>query len=190
MLAAYRTTTDGSAHISYHPKMQLLAIIEVDQQRRVYCQAPGCTRTVYKEIHIIEDEGDIRTLGSTCYKVLFGHERAQTPLYTGSTTKVLTDVERALLAENTRALIDKFKNEREVSEASIETTDITNEIAPAGPLPSISHKDTRIVLCSYCNSRMETALRTRPARGYRCDTCKTSGLSDRDLKQRNRRTDR
>lgn len=33
---------------------KLLAIVEVDEDLKVYCQAEGCTATVYKRIHVVQ----------------------------------------------------------------------------------------------------------------------------------------
>ena len=48
-----------------HPR--LLAIVSVLPQKRVVCQQPGCGHGVYAAIHVVEDNGQILVLGSTCF---------------------------------------------------------------------------------------------------------------------------
>ena len=98
---------------------RLLAIVSVDRERRVRCRAPGCKRTVYAQIHVVEtDEGTIEVLGSTCYGLIYKGELSRNSVYTGSSSRQLTEEERYLLEQNTEALIREFQEELERHEAS------------------------------------------------------------------------
>ncbi len=157
--------------------MQLLAIVQVDVCQRVYCQAPECTRTVYKEIHVIEDKGEILVLGSFCYTKLYGQETVHTSVFTGTRTRMLTESERELLHSNTKALIDKFKKELPVQDIDIQDINIQDIDS------SNNNVNTVAVKCSYCHVPMQTTLKKKPARGYRCQECKSTGLTDGELRK-------
>ena len=66
---------------------QLLAIVEVSPERRINCQAPGCGRSVYKRIHVVQENGALQVLGSECFKKLVGISNVPPP-----TTEARTDV--------------------------------------------------------------------------------------------------
>ena len=84
----------------------LLAIVEVDKSERVYCAQPGCHHTVYKAIHVVKEAGQLLVLGSTCFEKRYGSLKALGKArHWGGNGKVLTSQERALLAENTQALL-------------------------------------------------------------------------------------
>ena len=92
----------------------LLAIVEVDKAQRVYCAQPGCHHTVYKAIHVVRDHGELLVLGSTCFAKRFGGLSALGPAYHGGGQgQVLTDAERALLVDNTQALLAQFAAQAE-----------------------------------------------------------------------------
>jgi hypothetical protein len=91
---------------------RLMAVVEVDKSERVYCAQPGCHHTVYKAIHVVKDGGKLLVLGSTCFQKRFGSPTALgKALHWGGNGKVLTSEERALLAENTQALLSRFEAE-------------------------------------------------------------------------------
>jgi hypothetical protein len=93
---------------------KLLAIVEVDPADRVVCQAEGCGHSVYKRVHVVSSGGELHVYGSDCYAKLFGGNPAMArPHYGSSDARVLTDAERALLAENTARLIEQFEAERQ-----------------------------------------------------------------------------
>lgn len=49
---------------------RLLAIVAVLPQKRVQCS--GCGHGVYAAIHVVEENGQILVLGSTCFAKRFG----------------------------------------------------------------------------------------------------------------------
>lgn len=93
----------------------LLAIVEVDKAQRVYCAQPGCHHTVYKAIHVVRDQGELLVLGSTCFAKRFGGLSAlgAARYGNGGQGKVLTPEERALLVDNTQALLAQFEAQAE-----------------------------------------------------------------------------
>lgn len=98
---------------------ELLAVIEVDQQARVRCQAPGCNHPVYKSIHVVLDAGEIRVLGSSCFKTYYAGSAMvrRKPSYTSVEGRRLTDEEVALLVSNTAALIAQLREAWEHQES-------------------------------------------------------------------------
>lgn len=95
---------------------ELLAIVEVGKEKRVRCQAPHCTHSVYRRIHIVRQESGIHVYGSSCFKHIFeGLPIISSPaIYTHSGgSRELTDEERRLLIENTEELIRRFEAEHQ-----------------------------------------------------------------------------
>lgn len=91
---------------------RLMAIVEVDKEERVYCAQPGCHHTVHKAIHVVKEGDKLLLLGSTCFQKRFGSLTALGKAqHWGGNGKALTSEERALLAENTQALLDRFEAE-------------------------------------------------------------------------------
>lgn len=85
---------------------RLLAIVEVDRDDRVVCQAEGCGHTVFKRIHVARIDGKLKVYGSDCFGRLYGRAAATLPpAFGGSEGKKLTAEERQMLAENTEAFI-------------------------------------------------------------------------------------
>ena len=161
--------------------MHLLAIVEVPKERRVYCQEKDCTKAVFREVHIVEDEGEILVLGSTCYAKRYGKTRAENAKYGSGSARTLSESERELLLKNTQALMAKFEQELTEFPKPIpqHTTDSQILQRNCGLKVSGDHR----VNCSYCRKPMLTHLSRRPARGYRCEDCKKSRLSDHALKE-------
>lgn len=91
-------------------EFRLLAVVEVPQEDRVVCQAPGCKHPVYKRIHVVQKDGQLTVLGSACFKKLFG-EGHSAPSYGAGEGRLLTPEERQLLVENTARLIAQFEAE-------------------------------------------------------------------------------
>lgn len=91
---------------------RLMAVVEVDKSERVYCAQPGCHHTVYKAIHVVKEGETLLVLGSTCIEKRYGNLKALGKAqHWGGNGKVLTSEERALLAQNTQALLARFEAE-------------------------------------------------------------------------------
>ncbi len=94
---------------------RVMAVVEVDKAQRVFCAQPGCHHTVYKTIHVVKDADQLLVLGSTCFKKRYGGLTALGgPQFGGGNGRTLTAEERALLAENTQALLDRFAEEQRI----------------------------------------------------------------------------
>lgn len=102
----------------------LKAILQVDKDHRVQCQQPGCAHGVYRAIHVIEEDGKLSVLGSTCFKKRFGREDAiGKPSFGSGTGQMLSAEQRQMLIENTAALIEVLEKEqreqREIAQAKL-----------------------------------------------------------------------
>lgn len=85
---------------------KLLAVVSVDEEKRVRCQHPGCTKTIYRSIHVIEDQGQIKVIGSTCIgKGGYGPFNEAAYTGTGAGGRHLTAEEAQQLANNTAELV-------------------------------------------------------------------------------------
>ncbi|ARU27051.1 hypothetical protein [Cellvibrio sp. PSBB006] len=148
---------------------KLLAVVEVDKDARVYCQSPSCTRTVYKQIHIVNDNGKITVFGCKCYEILYGNiETFEEPFYSSGKSRLLTDEERTLLLENTQLLIEKFENEeQEAKNAQC----FYEQPIPQEPTNHPMVAPLREVTCHYCGCSMRTRAKSTPAVGHKCDLC-------------------
>lgn len=88
---------------------KLLAIIAVSPSERVRCAQPGCNHTVYKAVHIVREGAQLMVLGSTCFAKRYGSANALgSPQHGGTSGRMLTAEERALLDSNTEALLQRF----------------------------------------------------------------------------------
>lgn len=93
---------------------QLLAVVGVDKQARVVCQAPGCGHGVYRRIHVVRhDDGRLGVYGSDCFERLFGHLVEKAPRYGSGEGWELTAEERQMLADNTERLITQLEAEHQ-----------------------------------------------------------------------------
>lgn len=93
---------------------RLLAIVAVAAEHRVQCQDPGCGQGVFAAIHVVEDNGKIIVLGSTCFARRYGgsHALGQAS-YSSGGGGVLSDDERQMLQNNTAELVALFKDRAE-----------------------------------------------------------------------------
>lgn len=102
---------------------ELLAIVQVNPDQRVRCQAPGCGHGVYQRIHVVRHDGRVGVYGSDCFRRLFaGVLVSREARFGGGASRPLTAEERDLLAFNTVALINRFELELEqkVAQAKVE----------------------------------------------------------------------
>jgi hypothetical protein len=101
----------------------LIAVVEVDKDDRIICQAKGCGHSVYKRIHVVRDNDRITVIGSECFKRLYGdlEHVQQTPMFGSSEGRRLSREERATLLENTDRLITALENEHLEAEKERET---------------------------------------------------------------------
>lgn len=84
----------------------LLGVFTVPKEKRVYCQHPECTKTVYKEIHVVHTGDKYITLGSTCFDKFYSKNTRFSNKYASSTaSQVLTQEERDKLVENTEEFL-------------------------------------------------------------------------------------
>lgn len=95
------------------PEHSLMAIVEVEKKDRVSCQAVGCNRPVFKQIHVVREGGSFKVLGCEYYKKLYCINGVwdQKPYYGSSEGRRLTDEERHLLIENTQKFIERLEAE-------------------------------------------------------------------------------
>lgn len=96
---------------------RLIAVVALDPMHKVLCQQQGCGRGIYARVHVVLETGHFKVLGSDCYANHYGGSLALGPAAYGwgGTGVRLTDEQRALLLQNTQALIAQFE-EREVRE--------------------------------------------------------------------------
>jgi hypothetical protein len=97
----------------------LVAIVEVDWDDRVRCQAPGCGKAVHKRIHVVRDNGCVIVVGSDCWVRMYAGiaGTSSRPQYGTAQGRKLSSEERALLLANTAAFIAQI--EQEVPAAAI-----------------------------------------------------------------------
>lgn len=103
---------EGHARLIWSEMNQrkLLAVVSVDHKKRVRCQHPGCTQTIYSEVHVISDGGTLKVIGSTCIKKGDYGDLGKAAFTGGpGSGKTLSDEERELLANNTAELVRKLE---------------------------------------------------------------------------------
>ena len=100
-------------HQSATASPELLAIVEVDREKRVRCKHEGCKHTVYKRIHIVRLAGGaISCFGQTCYKAIerqYPSLKKKRPAFGDRSSQPLSDEELAMLETNTEALLERFR---------------------------------------------------------------------------------
>lgn len=73
---------------------------------------PGCGHRIYQRVHIAREEGEYLVLGADCFKRRYGEAVVLASARTRSGTgRMLSEEERALLIQNTEALIAAFEAE-------------------------------------------------------------------------------
>lgn len=122
---------------------RLLAIVSVDgRAKAVRCMNPGCFRSVYAAIHVVEDGGQLFVMGRDCFAKRYGSQGSLGEPWFGSGGRLLTAEERDLLAENTATLLQQFEHERNLTEKQLPSPPLpgTPSVAPhpGGPVDSAS----------------------------------------------------
>ena len=93
-------------------------MFQVEQDKRIRCQAPGCNHTVFRAIHLVSKDGRFFLYGSSCCRKLFGWtSQDRVAGYTTGERK-LSDEERMQLESNTQELLDKLLAEKEALQAA------------------------------------------------------------------------
>ena len=64
-------------------RTRLRAVVAVDEKDRVQCQQPGCGHSVYAAVHVVEEDGRLLVLGSTCFAKRYGSSHALGPAQYG-----------------------------------------------------------------------------------------------------------
>jgi hypothetical protein len=96
--------------LSLTSQARLRAVVAVDMNKRVQCQQPGCKHSVYAAVHVVEEDGRLLVLGSTCFVKRYGSSHALGHAqYGGRGGRLLTEDERLMLIENTQALLAHFE---------------------------------------------------------------------------------
>ncbi len=105
--------TNNDAGLAPRPdKASLLAIVGVNKEQGVLCQHNGCNHRVYRNIHVVDEGGQLLVLGSTCIKKRYGvADVLGKPSIGGTNGRQLTDEERQMLVDNTAALLERFRKE-------------------------------------------------------------------------------
>lgn len=113
-----RDQDEGPAADIPRAPARLRAIVAIEFERRVRCQQPGCGHSVHAAVHVVEEAGQLLVLGSTCFAKRYGSAGALgSAQYGGGTGRKLTDEERVMLAENSRALLAHFEAEETAAAA-------------------------------------------------------------------------
>lgn len=93
------------------PEPLLLAVLEVDHEQRVRCQAPGCGRAVHRRIHVVKLDGQSQVFGEDCCARLFGWDKVKpSPHLAAAQGRRLTATERDQLVANTEAFLADLAN--------------------------------------------------------------------------------
>lgn len=112
------------------PRAQLHAIVSVQPEDRVLCVQPNCGRSVFAQIHVVQEGDKLLVLGSKCYGKRYGGAGALgEPRHGGGGGRPLTDAERQLLANNTAALLAQFEQERAATQESLRAAEVARQAA-------------------------------------------------------------
>ncbi len=149
----------------FEDDVKLLTVVSLAKDGRVKCQHPGCTRTVYKRVHVISVDEAITFVGSTCFKKLYGDFDLQ-PLYGNSEGTILSQEERDLILSNTEQFLLSLQSQHMGDcEVKIDTPSLT----PEKPTPRKIMRATgiHVYTCFRCSSdrdlyKFESVERTCP----------------------------
>lgn len=167
-------------------EVEALAVVEVDPDRRVCCQAADCGKSIWKAVHVVRIEGNLQIVGSTCFKKLYGDVvPAGIGKYTGNESRKLSELERQQLLENTEAFVRMLElrfaqasaeaHQAEQARREAETAALNvNQTQECLQAPSLTNG--RFVTCYYCKQTMMTHLSYTPGLGHKCDSCKLNNV--------------
>lgn len=110
-------------------RARLRAVVAVDVKDRVQCQQPGCGHSVHAAVHVVEEDGCLVVLGSTCFAKRYDsvHALGQAQYGAGGGRK-LTAEERLMLIQNTEALLAHFETQ-DYAEAEAATLAVNQALA-------------------------------------------------------------
>mgnify|MGYP000141463977 CR=1 FL=1 len=94
---------------------ELLTIVEVDKQDRIFCGAEGCKKSVYKRIHVVRDSGRLLLLGEICFLKRYADQKPLISASHSKSSKRLSKEERQMLLENTEALLQHLVKRFQIS---------------------------------------------------------------------------
>ena len=97
---------------------QLIAIVEVDEEAGIRCQAPDCNHFVFRKIHVLRTAGAVKVVGSSCFKhfYLLEGQAKPAPLFTTRSGRILSTEERKLLSEDVERLVLRFESQHVLSQ--------------------------------------------------------------------------
>lgn len=94
---------------------KLLAIVTTDEDNRIRCQHNGCNHPVYKAIHVVMDDAQLKVIGSTCFVKGYPELQSKAKLTEryGATGRKLNAHELEKLINNTEQLVAQLTQEYE-----------------------------------------------------------------------------
>jgi hypothetical protein len=94
---------------------KLLAIVTTDEDNRIRCQHNGCNHPVYKAIHVVLDDANLKVIGSTCFVKGYPELQSKAKLTEryGATGRKLNAQELEKLIHNTEQLVVQLSEEYE-----------------------------------------------------------------------------
>ena len=97
---------------------QLIAIVEVDEEVGIRCQAPDCNHFVFRKIHVLRSAGAVKVVGSSCFRqfYLIEGQAKPAPLFTTRSGRTLSTEERRLLAEDVERMVLRFESQHVLSQ--------------------------------------------------------------------------
>lgn len=116
---------------------KLLVIVEVAQARRFACQAPGCGRSMFRQLYLVALGGEVAVLGASCFRKMQGNGVPVPPLYGTPLVRRLSERQCRLLAENPAQLIAEFEAEHALPFRAPSERPNPAELAPRARIPRL-----------------------------------------------------
>ncbi len=92
---------------------KLIAIVEVAQTQRFWCQAPGCGRTAFRRLHVVSIRDAILVVGAGCSQSMLAGNAGRAPLHGTAEGRRLTARECNLLTDNPAAFVAQLERDDE-----------------------------------------------------------------------------